>query len=107
MGPGKDAESGAAAGPSAPPAGLSPPQPSVSPSHERAAPPAGPSNAGGGGSSLDDVLYGDPSKLTEPIKTIENKYELLPAFLKVRFKASHIFLGPLDQRLLTCFFTSS
>lgn len=26
----------------------------------------------------------EPSKLTEPIKTVKDKYELLPAFLKVR-----------------------
>ena len=30
------------------------------------------------------VLWGDPKKLTSPIKTVEDKYELLPAFLKVR-----------------------
>lgn len=33
--------------------------------------------------SLEDVLYGDPSKLTEPVKTIDDKWKLLPAFLKV------------------------
>lgn len=26
----------------------------------------------------------DPTKLTKPIKTVKDKYELLPAFLKVR-----------------------
>jgi hypothetical protein len=26
----------------------------------------------------------DPAKLTKPIKTVKDKYELLPAFLKVR-----------------------
>lgn len=26
----------------------------------------------------------DPSKLTEPIKSLKDKYELLPAFLRVR-----------------------
>ena len=31
----------------------------------------------------DAALY-DASKLTAPIKTIQDKYELLPAFLKVR-----------------------
>ena len=30
------------------------------------------------------VLLKDPKKLTAPIKTVEEKYELLPAFLKVR-----------------------
>ena len=30
------------------------------------------------------VLLKDPTKLTSPIKTVEDKYELLPAFLKVR-----------------------
>ena len=30
------------------------------------------------------VLLKDPRKLTSPIKTVEDKYELLPAFLKVR-----------------------
>lgn len=30
------------------------------------------------------VLLKDPTKLTNPIKTVEDKYELLPAFLKVR-----------------------
>ena len=31
-----------------------------------------------------EVLQGDPRKLTMPIKTVQDKYELLPAFLKVR-----------------------
>lgn len=30
------------------------------------------------------VLLKDPRKLTSPIKTVKDKYELLPAFLKVR-----------------------
>jgi len=30
------------------------------------------------------LLTADPSKLTEPIKKIEDKYKLLPAFLKIR-----------------------
>lgn len=30
------------------------------------------------------VLLKDPTKLTSPIKTVKDKYELLPAFLKVR-----------------------
>lgn len=34
--------------------------------------------------SAEDVLHKDPKKLTSPIKTVEDKYELLPAFLKVR-----------------------
>lgn len=33
---------------------------------------------------LEEALLGDPAKLTQPIKTIEDKYSLLPAFLKVR-----------------------
>ena len=33
--------------------------------------------------SLEDVLYSDPSKLTEPIKDVQDKWKLLPAFLKV------------------------
>lgn len=31
-----------------------------------------------------EALYGDHSKLTAPIKTVRDKFELLPAFLKVR-----------------------
>ena len=34
-----------------------------------------------------EVLQGDPRKLTMPIKTVQDKYELLPAFLKVRTAA--------------------
>jgi DNA-directed RNA polymerase III subunit RPC2 len=34
--------------------------------------------------AADKVLYEDPAKLTEPIKTVQDKYKLLPAFLKVR-----------------------
>lgn len=30
-----------------------------------------------------EALLGDPSKLTQPIKDVKDKYELLPAFLKV------------------------
>ena len=37
-----------------------------------------------GDAALDAALYGDPAKLTAPIKTLADKYELLPAFLKVR-----------------------
>jgi hypothetical protein len=33
--------------------------------------------------SVEDLLTKDPSKLTQPIKDIKEKYELLPAFLKV------------------------
>ncbi|KAG1669071.1 hypothetical protein FOA52_003989 [Chlamydomonas sp. UWO 241] len=33
---------------------------------------------------VDAALYGDPSKLTHPIKAVEDKFQLLPAFLKVR-----------------------
>ena len=32
---------------------------------------------------LHNALLGDPAKLTEPIKRVEDKYQLLPAFLKV------------------------
>lgn len=34
--------------------------------------------------NLDEALYGDPTKLTEPIKRLEDKFQMLPAFLKVR-----------------------
>ena len=35
--------------------------------------------------AADEALFGgDPSKLSHPIKNIEDKYQLLPAFLKVR-----------------------
>ncbi|GAX73919.1 hypothetical protein CEUSTIGMA_g1369.t1 [Chlamydomonas eustigma] len=37
-----------------------------------------------GGSKFVDDLFKDPSKLTEPIKKVEDKFQLLPAFLKVR-----------------------
>ena len=44
-----------------------------------------------------EVLQGDPRKLTLPIKTVQDKYELLPAFLKVRAfvlpEQSHTLLG--------------
>lgn len=33
---------------------------------------------------VQEGLYGDPKKLTTPIKAVQDKYELLPAFLKVR-----------------------
>ena len=33
---------------------------------------------------IEKDLLKDPSKLTQPIKSVEDKYELLPAFLKVR-----------------------
>ncbi len=33
---------------------------------------------------VDPCLTADPSKLTLPIKTVEDKFALLPAFLKVR-----------------------
>ena len=38
------------------------------------------------------ALHGDPRKLTVPIKAVQDKYELLPAFLKVGTSsvASHI-----------------
>ena len=40
----------------------------------------------GKGEALEDGLDSlmDPAKLTKPIKTVKDKYELLPAFLKVR-----------------------
>ncbi|KAF0983447.1 hypothetical protein FDP41_010512 [Naegleria fowleri] len=34
--------------------------------------------------SLHDLLYGNPSKITEPIKQVEDKWRLLPAFMKVK-----------------------
>ena len=34
--------------------------------------------------AAEEVLLKDPKKLTSPIKTVEDKFELLPAFLKVR-----------------------
>ena len=41
--------------------------------------------AGPFASSVDDeCLTADPAKLTAPIKSVEDKFELLPAFLKVR-----------------------
>lgn len=40
----------------------------------------GPVNADG----VEQLLTSDPSKLTDPIKTIEDKFKLLPAFLKIR-----------------------
>lgn len=33
---------------------------------------------------LHQALHGDPSKLTQPIKTVQDKFQLLPAFLQVR-----------------------
>jgi DNA-directed RNA polymerase beta subunit len=33
---------------------------------------------------VDELLRKDPSLLTAPIKTIEDKFKLLPAFLKIR-----------------------
>ena len=36
-----------------------------------------------GDPQLHDALLGDPAKLTEPIKRVEDKFQLLPAFLKV------------------------
>jgi DNA-directed RNA polymerase III subunit RPC2 len=47
--------------------------------------------AGGGGGAqamgmdaVEELLTADPSKLSAPIKAIEDKYALLPAFLQVR-----------------------
>lgn len=34
--------------------------------------------------ALEKALYSDPSLLTKPIPTVEDKYALLPAFLKIR-----------------------
>ncbi len=31
-----------------------------------------------------EILASDPAKLTQPIKELKDKYELLPAFLQVR-----------------------
>lgn len=33
---------------------------------------------------MPECLTSDPNKLTEPIKRVEDKFQLLPAFLKVR-----------------------
>lgn len=43
-----------------------------------------PLGQGGPLSSLHDVLHGDPSKLHLPVKYIQDKVQLLPAFLAVR-----------------------
>ncbi|CAG9463203.1 unnamed protein product [Pedinophyceae sp. YPF-701] len=34
--------------------------------------------------ALESCLYSDPSKLTAPIKTLKDKYEMLPAFLRTK-----------------------
>lgn len=34
--------------------------------------------------SVKQLLLKDPTRLTSPIRTIKDKYELVPAFLKVR-----------------------
>ena len=34
--------------------------------------------------SAEDVLMSDPSLLTAPIKKVEDKFQMVPAFLKVR-----------------------
>jgi DNA-directed RNA polymerase III subunit RPC2 len=44
----------------------------------------GPMDVDGMPGALDEALYSDPSKLSHPIKTIEDKFKLLPAFLAVR-----------------------
>ena len=36
------------------------------------------------GGDVEECLLGEPSKLNAPIKTLKDKFELLPAFLKVR-----------------------
>ena len=36
------------------------------------------------GGDVEQCLLGDPTKLNAPIKTLKDKFELLPAFLKVR-----------------------
>jgi DNA-directed RNA polymerase III subunit RPC2 len=33
---------------------------------------------------LHQALHGDPAKLTQPIKSVQDKFQLLPAFLQVR-----------------------
>ena len=44
---------------------------------------------GGGGIGIAAADWaGDKSKLTQPIKTVKDKYELLPAFLKVSHRCS-------------------
>jgi DNA-directed RNA polymerase III subunit RPC2 len=39
---------------------------------------------GAAGDGVDELLTKDPQLLTAPIKTIEDKFKLLPAFLKIR-----------------------
>jgi DNA-directed RNA polymerase III subunit RPC2 len=34
--------------------------------------------------AMQDLLSGDPAQLTAPIKTVQDKFKLLPAFLKIR-----------------------
>ena len=34
-------------------------------------------------SSVEELLSGDPAQLTKPIKAVEDKWNLVPAFLKV------------------------
>lgn len=41
-------------------------------------------DVGGHAAVDDDAMFGDPTLLSSPIKTVEDKYQLLPAFLKVR-----------------------
>lgn len=44
----------------------------------------GDGEAGAPAASAEELLAKDPSKLSAPIPTVKDKYELLPAFLKVR-----------------------
>ena len=44
----------------------------------------GAAHAGGHGTVMENAMLGDPSKLNQPIKTVDDKFQLLPAFLKVR-----------------------
>lgn len=44
-------------------------------------------SSGAGAAAMENCgadWLGDPAKLTHPIKAVRDKYELLPAFLKVR-----------------------
>jgi hypothetical protein len=41
---------------------------------------------------LFEVLQGNPSKLTLPVKAVQDKYELLPAFLKASLLCSPLQL---------------
>lgn len=43
--------------------------------------------------AMDELFGGDPSKLSQPIKSVEDKFQLLPAFLKVRGLVKQVTTG--------------